>query len=167
MEKQENFVGNIISGGAMLSLSIFVFQHVSNFSPKAATFPKLLSFVLLVLSLMFIVSTIWKFAVHKKAFSKVTEVVESEKASTSKKLNIITEVYPFSIIFLCIFFITALSRIGFEISAAILILATMALIDRKAAVRRWYIALIVPVALILVFKFGVGLRLPLLLEKLF
>jgi hypothetical protein len=165
MKKQENLVGNIISGGAMFSLSIFVFQHVSNFSPKAATFPKLLSSVLLVLSSIFIASTIWKFVVHKKAFPKVAEEVDSEKSSTLIKTK--TNLYPFSIIFLCIFFITALSRIGFEISAAILILATMTLIDRKAAVGRWYIALIVPAVLILVFKFGVGLRLPLLLEKLF
>jgi Na+/melibiose symporter-like transporter len=167
MKKQENIVGNLISGGAMFSLSIFIFQQVSSFSPKAATFPKMLSFVLLVLSLMFIASTLWKFAVHKKALPKVTEEVDSERVSTSKRLEIITEVYPFSIIILCIFFITALNKIGFEISASILILATMALIDRKEAVRKFYVALIVPVALILIFKFGVGLRLPLLLQKLF
>lgn len=167
MKKQENIVGNLISGGAMFSLSIFIFQQASSFSPKAATFPKMLGFVLLVLSLMFIASTIWKFVKNKNSFSKESELVDSGKVSSSKKSEIITEVYPFSIIILCIFFITALNKIGFEISASILILATMALIDRKEAVRKFYVALIVPAVLILIFKFGVGLRLPLLLSKLF
>jgi len=167
MKNRDKITGNLISGGAMFGLSIFILQQTSSFSSQAATFPRLLSFVLLALSTLFIASTIWGYIKNKKSFTKESEVVDSDEVSSLKWSEIIKEVYPFSIIILCILFITALNTIGFELSASILILATMALIDRKEAVRKFYIALIVPVVLILIFKFGIGLRLPLLLQKFF
>ena len=159
MNKQEKIGGNLIAGGTMLCLAAFILHQVSSFSPGAATFPRLLSLLLLGFSLLFILSTLWKFAMSRKSIDSGTEAITSG-SKVSK------EPYPFIIIIYCILFISFLNEIGFELSACCLILATMALIDRNQVKRSFYLAFLVPAVLILIFKLGIGLRIPLLFQKL-
>ena len=57
-------------------------------------------------------------------------------------------------------------RIGFELSAFLVMFAVMLLMDAKEALRKVYISVATPLALILIFKVGMGLRIPLLIQNL-
>ena len=161
---QRSFAASLLSGAAMLSLSVFVLHQTSTMSPGAATFPQLLGQVLAGFSLLLIASAIWTHIWRKKP--RVEEIKPLIEPSHSG-LKIMHEVYPFGIIVFCILFMVAFNRIGFELSAFGVMFATMLLIDRREALRKFYYALLTPAFLILIFKFGVGLRLPLLIHKLF
>ena len=159
MSKKEKIGGDLIAGGMMICLASFILHQASSFSPGAAKFPRFLSLLLLGLSVLFILSTLWKFAKSRKIINSGTEAFASRS-----KFSL--EFYPFIIIILCILFISILNKIGFELSACCLILATMAIIDRKQVKRSFYLAFLFPAVLILIFKFGIGLRIPLLFQKL-
>jgi hypothetical protein len=61
---------------------------------------------------------------------------------------------------LIIVFFIALPHVGFPITSTIFMFVSMLLIGGKKALRKWPIALAVPAVLILVFKYGLDVRLP-------
>jgi hypothetical protein len=61
---------------------------------------------------------------------------------------------------LIIVFFGVLPFVGFPIASSIFMFVSMLLIGGRKALRKWPVALIVPAVLILVFKYGLDVRLP-------
>jgi len=152
---------NIISGLAMVALSIFCLHQIeaSEISAGATDFPRLLSFTLIGLSALLIGHTIYNYLRSVK--NKHVVSARKQKAAPFKE-----ELYPFLIVVFCIFFMVFFDRIGFELSAFLVMFAVMLLMDAKEALRKVYISVATPLALILIFKVGMGLRIPLLIQNL-
>ena len=145
-------------------LAIFVLHQTSTMSRESATFPRLLSIALAGFSILFIIQSLWKQSKRKRPSHE--KMKSSDRPVDGSKASL-QEIYPFAITVFCIIFLMAYTRIGFELSAFGLVFATMLLIHRKEALRKFYSAIIIPAVLVLIFKIGVGLRLPLVLEKFF
>jgi hypothetical protein len=73
---------------------------------------------------------------------------------------------PLIAVFLCILFLFMFTRAGFELSAFGLIFSIMLIIEWRLAFKKIYIAVLTPALLILIFYFGLKLRLPLLISGL-
>lgn len=151
---------NILPGLAMVALAIFCLYQIqaSELSSGAADFPRLLSFVLGGLSSLLIGITLYNYV---RTLKKQPAVAARKRKTTPFK----EELYPFLIIFFCIFFMVFFDRIGFELSAFLVMFAVMLLMDAKKALRKIYLAVVTPLALILIFKVGMGLRIPLLIQN--
>lgn len=161
---RQSLAASLISAMGMFFLSLFILHETSSMSPAAAVFPRILSKALSGFSLMLIISAVWTHIRTKKPqIEKAAPPVEASR----NRLNILKEAYPFLIIVFCVFFMTFFSSLGFEISAFGVMFATMLLIDRKQAFRKFYYALIIPALLVLLFKLGIGLRLPLFIDRFF
>jgi len=151
---------NIISGLAMVALALFCLHQVeaSEIGAGAAVFPRLLSFALIGLSALLMGNTIYTYL---RTRTKQPEVAaRKQKAAPFKE-----DLYPFLIVTFCIFFMALFDRIGFELSAFLVMFAAMLLMDAKEALRKIYIAMVAPLVLILIFKVGMGLRIPLLIQN--
>lgn len=166
MKEQLNVDGNIISYFAFCGLTFFILYQTSTMKPESALFPRMLSYILLALSLSLI---LLKFFKNISLFNKDRKMISEEKIRikkvTHKNRKIIHEIYPFFIILFCILFLWGYDRIGFDLSAFGITFATMILIDHKEAFRKFYFAIIIPLILILIFNIGLGLRMPLFIEK--
>lgn len=166
MKKNFNIGRDIIFNFAFCGLAFFILYQTSTMRPESALFPKMLSYFLLVLNLYLILL---------KFFSNISKFNEKKKISTQereikkeiKDQRYTYEIYPFFIILFCILFLLGCERIGFDLSAFGIIFAIMLLINRKEAFRKFYFAIIIPLILILIFKVGLNLRIPLFFEKFF
>ena len=169
MKVQQQILANIISAVVMCGLAIFVFLQAASLGEGAALFPRLLSGVLAFFSILLIITSVWNYHKDKQRHSEeaLPQKPETAENISGKSAERLKELYPFSITLLCMLFLFAYNRIGFELSAFGLMFATMLLIQYKFALHKFYYAIIIPVILILVFKVGVDLRLPLLIERLF
>jgi len=164
VKKQQNITGDIISAIAMCGLSVFVLHQTSTMSPESATFPRLLGIALAGFSGLFIILSLWNYMKSKRPQH---EKIKSSSRPLWGSKGSLQEIYPFAITVFCIMFLIAYNRIGFELSAFGLVFAAMLLIQRKEALHKFYYAIIIPAVLVLIFRIGVGLRLPLVLEKFF
>lgn len=164
MRKQVNMIGNLISYFAFCGLGFLVLFFSSSIKAESVLFPRILGYTLILLNLGLIFTTLLEWTSQK---NKQKLVEKKEKIENIANINQkpIYEVYPFFAIVFCIIFIVGFERIGFDLSAFILTFATMILINPKGAFRKFYIALIIPLILILIFKIGLDLRMPLFIEK--
>lgn len=162
IRKQVNIMGNLISYFAFCCLGFFIVYLSSSIRAESALFPLILSYLLILFNLGLIVNNI--FGWYSKNKEKYLD--EKKKIDNITKINkgFSYEIYPFVAIMLCIFFIIGFEKIGFDLSAFMLIFVTMILINSKEAFRKFYIALIIPVIFILIFKIGFNLRMPLFIE---
>lgn len=163
-KKQINTKGNLASYFAFCGLAFWILYLSCSIRPESALFPRMFSYILIVLNLGLIFTTLLERSSQKnkqKLFNKKEEI--ENIASINRKP--IYEIYPLFTIIFCIIFILGFERIGFDLSAFILTFATMILINAKEAFRKFYIALIFPLILILIFKIGFHLRMPLFLDK--
>jgi hypothetical protein len=166
MMKKQDLAERVITGMAMLGLGLFSLHHLSNLdiSPGAKSFPQIIGLVLAVLSLMLIASTIWTYIRSK---SSRAEKIVSNGSSSRLSHQIASEIYPFITSVLAILFLLSFDWIGFEISGFALMFAIMLIINRKEAIGKIYYAVATPAILILIFKMGMKIRLPLLLQQFF
>jgi len=163
MRKQVNVTGNLISYFAFCCLGFFIIYLSSSIRSESALFPLLLSSLLILFNIGLMANDIlgWFSKKNKEKYlnkkKKIGDIITLNKSFSY-------EIYPFITIVLCIFFIIGFEKIGFDLSAFMLTFTTMILINSKEAFRKFYIAIIIPLVLILVFKIGLNLRIPLFIE---
>ena len=164
MEKQVNIIGNLISYFAFCCLGFFIVYLSSSIREGSALFPLILSYLLILFNLGLIVSNLlgWFSKKNKRKLLNEKKRIDGIVASHQ---DLSHEIYPFIVIMLCIFFILGFENIGFDISAFLLTFITMILINPKEGFRKFYIALFIPFILILIFKIGLNLRMPLFIER--
>jgi len=166
LEKQVNIIGNLISYFAFCCLGFFIVYLSFSIRAESALFPLILSYLLILFNLGLMVNNILEWF-SKKNKGKLLN--EKKKIANIFTINqgLSYEIYPFIAIVLCIFFIIGFENIGFDISAFLLTFTTMILINPKEGLRKFYIALFFPFILILLFKTGLNLRIPLFIERFF
>jgi len=164
MRKQVNMVGNLISYFAFCCLGFFIIYLSSSMKAESVLFPLILSYMLILFNLGLIFAN-----PLERAFQKNKQRLFGKKEEIENISNInrkpFYEIYPFFVIMFCILFIVGFEKIGFDLSAFMLTFATMILINSKEGFRKFYIALIIPLILILLFKFGLNLRMSLFIER--
>ncbi len=145
-------------------LGLFIIWQSSDLRSASALFPRLLSYLILLLS----VTLLFLNFIHKK------NLLTEEKSESPKKTEIkpkkdplYFELIPLVIIFFCILFLLLFQNIGFDISAFITIFAIMVFMNKKEGLQKYYLAILIPLVIILLFKYGLNLRLPLFIEKFF
>lgn len=166
MKRKFDIGGDIIFNFIFCGLAFFILYQTSAIRPESALFPKMLGCVLLALNF---------FLILPKFFLNTSNLIKNKKTGTEerrirgkiKNQKYIYEIYPFFIILFCILFLLGCERIGFDLSAFGIILATMLLINREEAFSKFYFAIIIPLVLILIFRTGLGVRIPLFIEKFF
>jgi magnesium-transporting ATPase (P-type) len=167
MRKGAGIMENYVSYIAFCCLGFFVIYQSLSIKAASALFPILLSVSLIIFNLLTLILRIF----FRKSTTKNKQEVAGKSAKQEeslvekKKLNY--EIFPFIAIVFCLLFIVGFQKIGFDISAFLLTFATMILINPKEGFRKYYIALLIPFLLILLFKFGLNLRIPLLAEQFF
>lgn len=161
---QENIVGNTVSYIAFCCLGIFVIYLASSMRIASALFPIILSITLIIFNLSLIFKTFLKWISDRKILFKKKG---KEEKITSIREKTLFEIFPFITIIFCSLFVVGFEKIGFDISAFLLAFAIMILINPKEGFRKFYIALLIPFLLIVLFKVGLNVRMPLLIEKLF
>lgn len=146
----------------MVALAVYCLFELRDpdLGPGAARFPRLLSFGLAALSILLILQTIHQV---RRASPSVTQ----PKPSKEKTGSLQSEMAPFLVVFFCACFVAFINIIGFELSAFLTMFGSMVLMDPKEGMRKIYLSLLTPLALIFIFKIGMGLRMPLLVESLF
>ena len=163
MRKQVNMIGNLLSYFAFCCLGFIIIYLSSSMKAESALFPLILSYMLILFNLGLIFANLLERAFQKnkqKLFSKKEEI--ENISNINRKL--FYEIYPFIAIIFCILFIVGFEKIGFDLSAFMLTYATMILINPKEGFSKFYIALFIPLILILLFKIGLNLRMPLFIE---
>ena len=163
MRKQVNMIGNLLSYFAFCCLGFIIIYLSSSMKAESALFPLILSYMLILFNLGLIFANLLERAFQKnkqKLFSKKEEI---ENISNINRKPFY-EIYPFIAIIFCILFIVGFEKIGFDLSAFMLTYATMILINPKEGFSKFYIALFIPLILILLFKIGLNLRMPLFIE---
>ncbi|GAH42300.1 unnamed protein product [marine sediment metagenome] len=130
---------------------------------ESALFPLILSYMLILFNLGLIFVNLSKWVFQKNKLKLVSKKEEVENILNTNRKSFY-EIYPFIAIVFCILFIMGFEKIGFDLSAFMLTYATMILINPKEGFRKFYIALFIPLILILLFKIGLNLRMPLFIE---
>lgn len=164
MRKQVNIIGNLISYFSFCCLGFFIVYLSSSIRAESALFPLILSYLLILFNLGLIVNSTLEWLSQKNTGKLLNEKNEIDNIA-KKNQGLSYEIYPFIAIVLCIFFILGFENIGFDISAFILTFTMMVLINSKEGFRKFYIALFIPFILILLFKIGLNLRIPLFIER--
>lgn len=163
MSKQVNMIGNLISYFVFCCLGFFIVYLSSSIRAESALFPLILSYLLILFNLGLIVNNTLGWLSQKNKGKLLNEKKEMDNIA-KKNQGFSYEIYPFIAIILCIFFIIGFEKIGFDLSAFMLTYATMILINPIEGFRKFYIALFIPLILILLFKIGLNLRMPLFIE---
>jgi len=164
MEKQVNIIGNLISYFAFCCLGFFIVYLSSSIRAESALFPLILSYLLILFNFYLMVNSILGWFSKKNKGNFLNEKKKIGSIITGRQ-SMSHEIYPFITVMLCIFFILGFENIGFDISAFFLTFVTMILINPKEGFRKFYIALFIPFLLILLFKIGLNLRIPLFIER--
>jgi hypothetical protein len=160
--KRQNLWANVLSALSLLALAVFCLHELGDpdLSPGAVRFPRLLSFVLVGLSLLLIIQSLYAYF---RAFPRPAK----PKSSGGTRGRLQRETAPFIVVFFSACFVALMNRIGFELSAFLTMFGAMVLMDPKEGIRKIYLAALTPLALIFIFKIGMGLRMYLLTETLF
>jgi len=163
---KEKILIDILMGIGLCVFSISVFIFSFSLEEKARVFPVVITFALALFSGLIIFKNIYLFALNSKKKSTDTTAGAPDKTKGIVK-SVQKNLYPLLISGLCMTFVLLFPKIGFEISAFSLLFITMAIINIKEAIRKIYIAIVVPAVLIAIFYYGLKLRIPLLLENIF
>lgn len=145
-------------------LGIYILWQTSYMHQSSVLFPRVFSYTLLFLSFLLF---IFNFPYRRYLLTRKTEEVRIKNKILNEKANVYYKFYPFLIIITSVFFILGFQYIGFDFSAFVTLLIIMLSINKKEALRKCYLAIFIPLAIVLFFKYILKLRLPLLIEKLF
>jgi hypothetical protein len=149
-------------GLGIMMVSGWVIFYSSNIEAKAANFPFYISILLFGLGAILVVRDLITIYQKKNLVNKLADIYNTDTPAIFDLLK--TELLPYSITALCLLFIWALPVVGFEISAFCLIFAVMILIKSKVTLSTILLSLIVPALLIIIFRLGLNIRIPLALE---
>ena len=160
MVKKEKLFMELFIGLGIMLISGWVIFYSSNIEAKAANFPFYISILLFALGAILVVRDLITIYQKKNLVNKHADIYNAPSIFDLLK----TELLPYSITALCLLFIWALPVVGFEISAFCLIFAVMILIKSKVTLSTILLSFIVPALLIIIFRLGLNIRIPLALE---
>lgn len=136
----------------LIAISGAVFVMTRDMTPGAELFPRIMAGGLALFGTVELVLNIFK---TKRNESKPEQTKHIDAALAKKSL-----LYMGAFFALILIFFVSLPYAGFALIAIIFMFVSMLLIGGKKAFSKWPIALIVPAVLILVFKYGLDVRLP-------
>ncbi len=149
-------------------LGLIVLNQSSNLRVASALFPQLLTYLMFFLCFLLVY---FNFKSRKELQIEKTEKKKENITNKSnikvKKINNYYEFYPIILVLICVLFLIGFQYIGFDLSSFIAMLVIMLFMNKKEALGKLYLAILVPFAIVLLFKYGLNLRLPLLIEKMF
>lgn len=134
----------------LLVFCILIFWWTRDMTPGAETFPRIMAGGLFAFGIVELILSILRMSSKSK-----TEVSGKNNEQLGKSV-----IYMGAFFLLVVAFFLALPHIGFEIAAVIFMLLAMILLGGKSSLRKWPIAFLVPAMLLLVFRFGLDVRLP-------
>ena len=137
----------------LICISLMVYLNSAELSESARAFPRTMAISLFVLVVLLMVSSLIK---EKKADA---DSVTNDNPGTN--LNAKTMSILGGFIVVNVLFVWLLPIIGFEIAGFLFILGGMIMLGGKLAKRYWWVALLLPVLLGVVFRSLLDLRLPL------
>jgi hypothetical protein len=136
----------------LILLSGAIFVWTSDMTPGAELFPRIMAgglalFGIVELTLM--ITRYWQ-EKHKNKQLQLTDPFTTRKSF----------LYMGAFFLLVILFFGALPYAGFALTSAVFMFVSMLLIGGKKALRKWFLALLVPAIIILAFQYGLDVRLP-------
>ena len=134
----------------LLLLSALIFLWTKDMTPGADLFPRIMAGGLAFFGIVELILTFMRMGQTEKK-----SIDDAEKALIRK-----SAMYMGAFFLVVLGFLIAFPLIGFEIAAVVFMLAAMMLLGGKSALRKWPIAILVPVLLVLVFRAGLDVRLP-------
>lgn len=140
---------------ALLAGAAWVIVDASAMPEAAAGFPIAMAIAVA----LFSVGALVQVAAGSGSAPGSSATPEDAGASGPSSASIVLRGLAFVV--LAVGFVFLLDRIGFEPAAAILIAASMCVLDLREARRFWWIAVVLPPVLGLLFRTGLQLRLPL------
>jgi len=162
-KKSNRLDKNLLSHFAFCVIAIFVYIISFNIAPASSMFPRLLSIIIFSLNAFLIGQYFYYFLTENEK-----EVTQDRKKYWENIFNLKKyTVIPILIFIICYLFVFAYPRIGFELSGFLLVFSIMILINGKEAIKKFYIAILIPSFFLLVFKVGLNLAIPLTIEIFF
>lgn len=157
-DKKDNFFVDIITGIFFLFFCTFFYFENKKLNADAGLFPGMIIWALVLCSIILIGTSVYK----KKLSRKKGGITENKKQTKSLCRREILKYEFFTIIFfiLVITFIILLPIIGFELAAFIFMLTGMWWIDKEQLKRNYYIPVLIPAILTLIFRVIFNLSLP-------
>lgn len=136
----------------LILLSGAVFVRTSGMTPGAELFPRIMAGGLAFFGIIELA----------KLYGEIRRENNNRDNLQTDDLNLIRKsiLYMGAFFVLVILFFVSLPYVGFAIVSILFMLISMVLIGGKKALRKWPVALIVPILLILVFQYGLEVRLP-------
>ncbi len=138
----------------LVGISLLVYLNSTELSDSARAFPRAMAGSLLVLVICLMASTIMK---EKKEGSGTA----AKNDNPGSSLNVKTMTILGGFIVFNVLFVWLLPIIGFEITGFLYILGGIIMLGGAAAKRFWWVAVVLPVLLGVVFRTLLDLRLPL------
>ena len=136
----------------LIATSGAVFAMTRDMTPGAELFPRIMAGGL---ALFGIVELVLSFLKMQQKETKQSKTKHIDKSLAKKSL-----LYMVSFFVLILIFLVTLPYAGFALISISFMFVSMLLIGGKKALSKWPVALLVPVVLILVFKYGLDVRLP-------
>lgn len=136
----------------LILLSGAVFVWTADMTPGAELFPRIMAGGLAVFGG---VELILEFLKMRKSNQEKSELQVTDPALIKKSI-----IFMGSFFLLIVLFFISLPFLGFAVVSTVFMMISMMLIGGKKALRKWPIALIVPGFIILVFQYGLKVRLP-------
>ncbi len=155
----------LLIGLGMIALSIWIIYFSMEIEAKAANFPLYISILLLVFGGIFSLQSLIKIFRKARKLDISPEKIYMDKTKIFELL--IAELLPYGATILCLLFIWAFPIVGFELSAFCLVFLIMISIKPKVATSTILVSLVVPIILILIFRLGLNIRIPLALDMYF
>lgn len=156
---RKKLTADLIASVSFLGFAIFVYALSVRLPAEAAEFPKLISTALGCLSIVLIISTLRK----KRLFYRKHGLPDTKDGETEDKTgnnDWKVELASFSLPALSMIFVLIVPVIGFEFAAFLFMTASLLILGKRKALRYFYIPLLVPLILTLVFRTGLHIRLP-------
>ncbi|WP_176817139.1 tripartite tricarboxylate transporter TctB family protein [Franzmannia pantelleriensis] len=129
---------------AVLVFSLWALLEANTMTGSASNFPSMMALSAACFSLLSLVR-VWKVR------GKDAEEVSLSFSSLLRILGFVGAT---------VLFVISLNPLGFELAGSMLLLIGMALLDWRVALRYWWIAVLLPMFLGVVFRLGLQLRLP-------
>ena len=149
-----DFVKKYIVQVGLIGISVLIYMGSEELSDSARAFPRTMAISLLVLVVLLMISNYIK-------QKKDTSATGANNENPGSSLNAKTMTILVGFIVFNVLFVWLLPKIGFEIAGFLFILGGMFMLGGTAAKRFWWVALVLPVALGVVFRTLLDLRLPL------
>ncbi|MEJ2471536.1 MAG: tripartite tricarboxylate transporter TctB family protein [Desulfuromonadales bacterium] len=149
-----SFIKKYIVQAGLIGLCLLVYLNSAELSDSARAFPRAMAISLFVLVILLMLSNVLK---QKKGSSAVSTKEENPGNSLNyKTMSILAGFIVFNILFVWL-----LPIIGFEIVGFLFILGGMVMLGGKLVKRYWWVAVLLPITLGVVFRTLLDLRLPL------